>query len=332
MCPRRLTCKRYGYFGELTNGFRHGSGELRLPGGASYVGEWAFDTIQGDGVWMFADGRQYSGQWREGKMHGRGNLTVPGGARYDGDWQSGFFHDWGSLEYGDGASYEGQWRKGRKHGSGTLKTADGKVCVGRFIKGDVHGRSELTYPGGRKRYVGQFRASKPHGFGELTYEDDTKYVGQWEYGAPAGKGHWRDETGKWISRTPGDTTMLPTPLSSARGPSAGAVGLPATPAPSAVESEAGGTVYSVAAAATISEVSDQDGNADDTDTAVDPAGEAADKERTDLNSFNGDLEECSAVAGRVAQTTSERARRFNALDAELSELCSMPEHAPIQAK
>lgn len=202
--------------------------------------------MEGHGEWRCPQGRCFSGQWRAGKMNGKGVLTVPeSGAHYEGSWKEGLFHDHGDLRFSDGTRYVGSWRAGREHGTGVLTAPDGKVYDGCWARGQAHGRGKLTYPGGSKSFEGQFQASRPHGHGQMSYADGTQYVGQWQYGEPAGQGRWRDAGGVWLSRSeaPEGHTDVPTPVSSARGPSRWRVqqGLPAPPSEQSEPSEGGGS-------------------------------------------------------------------------------------------
>jgi len=88
------------YVGEWRNSKRHGHGIFTYTApskynpkvfarGSTYVGEYRFGDIDGQGTATNADGDKFVGQFRAWKFHGRGKLTRANGTVEEGIWENG---------------------------------------------------------------------------------------------------------------------------------------------------------------------------------------------------------------------------------------------------
>ena len=67
----------------------HGSGKMTYDNGAVYLGELAYDLLDGDGEYTFPDKTVYLGQFKEGLQHGYGCLAPEGQPEEFGFWVDG---------------------------------------------------------------------------------------------------------------------------------------------------------------------------------------------------------------------------------------------------
>ena len=65
---------------------RHGTGSMKWPDGASYIGEWSYNEASKDGKFVFPNGDVYEGSWAMNLMCGYGVLKHSNGTLYR--WQS----------------------------------------------------------------------------------------------------------------------------------------------------------------------------------------------------------------------------------------------------
>ncbi|CEM28591.1 unnamed protein product [Vitrella brassicaformis CCMP3155] len=104
----------------------HKCGELKLPSGSVYVGEYR--TVDGvkeyHGKGTLAQGCEFlEGEWNEGDLlHGR--YAFQSGASYEGQFYHNAFHGQGIYTWPEGKTYEGTFANGAMDGWGrlTLKT------------------------------------------------------------------------------------------------------------------------------------------------------------------------------------------------------------------
>lgn len=47
---------------------------VKLASGVSYLGNWANNTLNGEGLLIFPDGTRYSATWQNGLISGKGNI------------------------------------------------------------------------------------------------------------------------------------------------------------------------------------------------------------------------------------------------------------------
>ena len=171
------------YSGEWQGGNANGRGVLTAPDGARYVGDFRNGEFQGQGTLTTAKGDRFVGQFQGGKVNGRDTFTATNGTRYEGEFRDNEFHGQGTVTLPAGERFVGEWRSGKANGRGTFTSADGLQYVGEFRDNEFHGVGSITQANGTK-FVGEFRAGKANGLGiqynrdgtvnrSGTYRDDT---------------------------------------------------------------------------------------------------------------------------------------------------------------
>jgi hypothetical protein len=162
-------------------------GTFKFPSGATYVGEWRDNTLQGQGTYTWPDGEKYVGEFRDGKRNGKGTYTWPDGRKHVGEFRDGNGHGQGTYTWPSGATYVGAFRDGQRTGQGTYTFPDGRRYVGEFRDGNFHGQGTITLADGRK-YVGEWRDDKFHGQGTYTWPNGEKHAGEFRDGNFHGQG------------------------------------------------------------------------------------------------------------------------------------------------
>ena len=107
----------------------HGAGELILPNGGRYVGQFSYN-----------DFRRGKGE-RPDRSVAYGNFygLNPDGIKV-------------KVNYINGAEYEGGMKEGEQSGFGMYKTKTGIKTVGKFEKGLVTGGAQTSFPDGTEYY------------------------------------------------------------------------------------------------------------------------------------------------------------------------------------
>lgn len=161
-------------------------GEITLPDGRKYAGEWQRGTANGNGVLTAADGARYVGEFENGEFQGQGVLTTAKGDRFVGQFQNGKANGRGSFTSNNGTIYEGEFRDNQFHGQGAATLPGGERYVGEWRDGKANGRGVFT--GNAIQYTGDFRDSEFHGTGTLTQANGSKQVGEFRAGKATGHG------------------------------------------------------------------------------------------------------------------------------------------------
>jgi len=203
------------YNGQFSNGKIHGQGMLFFSNGNKYVGDWVNQYRQGKGKLVFYNGDVYKGNFVKSKFKGRGTITFKNGDRYEGNWSkdlqngegiyyysngdryegnfiNGKLNGQGSMFYKDGAKYVGQWKNNYKDGQGSFFKSNGNEIAGFWLSGKFVGDHEDT--GNDEAIVVEDglrdcnRDNCQSGLGVFTYGDGTKWIGEFNYGAPEGQG------------------------------------------------------------------------------------------------------------------------------------------------
>lgn len=148
-----------------------------FPNGDRYKGEaTGSDTPQRDGKGEFfcaATGATYVGEWKADKMNGTGVLTQPGtnGFTYEGRFERGQRGGTGTCVFTDGRKYTGEWKADKMNGNGRLEGSPGAddftVYEGHMVNNRRNGNGKCTYSNGDV-YEGQFVKDERHGQGTLT--------------------------------------------------------------------------------------------------------------------------------------------------------------------
>ena len=127
------------------SGARHNCrGEMTLPSGDKYVGDFVNGKRTGKGVQTQTGGWKYVGEFKDDVFEGLGTFTLPGGWDYVGDFRAGRFGGQGTLVLPDGRKYVGEFKADNFNGKGTLTFPDGRKYVGEF-KNDVYDGQGIEY-------------------------------------------------------------------------------------------------------------------------------------------------------------------------------------------
>lgn len=165
------------YQGGWSAGQPDGKGELQLPSGEHYVGDFQQGNRQGIGAQTSNVGR-YQGAWLEDAAHGQGQFVASNGDHYTGTYQQGQRQGYGELQAAEGSEYRGDWQQDQPHGQGDLTTDDGQLYSGGWAAGQRNGYGNLTDKLGN-HYAGTWVAGDRQGFGKLSRSDHSHYEGEW---------------------------------------------------------------------------------------------------------------------------------------------------------
>ena len=89
-------------------------GNVSLPSGSKYYGEWKNGIQHGEGTATYANGGKYVGNWRNGRPNGRGTYIHANGDTYDGEFKDGKGHGQGTYTYANGDKYVGEIQRRRE--------------------------------------------------------------------------------------------------------------------------------------------------------------------------------------------------------------------------
>lgn len=157
---------------ELLRARRQGAAERGRRVQDKATGAW---HDEGKGQVVLPGGEVYVGDFRDGRAHGAGTLSRDGAVVGKAEWRRGRLHGrgWVTAAVGDRARFSGDWRRGRPHGSGEFSSPRGATEV---------------LPAGAVTYVGAVARGRPHGAGVLTLPFGPTYRGHFVRGAMAGQG------------------------------------------------------------------------------------------------------------------------------------------------
>ena len=88
---------------------------------------------------LFPDGSIYEGQWQYDRIHGQGIYISCNGDRYDGNFNCGLKEGHGTMKYKSGNTYRGQWRNDTLWGNGVFHFKNGNKYEGTFVNGLFEG-------------------------------------------------------------------------------------------------------------------------------------------------------------------------------------------------
>jgi len=193
------------FIGELNaSGDRHNQGTMIYESGSVYVGAFAKDKYNGDGIFTYPNGDAHDGEWKDGEPHGKGIFRSADG----------------SIEY---SMYEA----GKKVGSTAVLTPKSNVPASSYFgtlffdkktrpvrkmlynddghwgsfegdvdeAGDRQGKGKMTYNNGNY-YEGGFVDSKFEcDRGVYHWADGDEYEGSWKAGERDGKGRFQNMNG-----------------------------------------------------------------------------------------------------------------------------------------
>lgn len=116
------------YVGDFVNGKRTGKGVQTQVGGWKYVGDFKDDVFEGHGTFTLQGGWDYVGEFRSGRFGGQGALVLPDGRKYVGEFKADNFSGKGTLTFPDGRKYVGEFKNDVYDGQGAEYLADGAVA------------------------------------------------------------------------------------------------------------------------------------------------------------------------------------------------------------
>lgn len=167
------------YYGMLEMGCANGLGLHQWASGMSYVGNWAWNNLEGRGTLTWPDGDYYTGDFTDDKRTGKGTYVWSSGMTYTGDFVDGQRTGTGTLTWPGGDSYTGDFVGGKRTGKGTYVWSSGKSYTGEFLEDAITGTGMMTFANG-DIYLGQFENGSLHGMGTMYYADGTVKTGKWE--------------------------------------------------------------------------------------------------------------------------------------------------------
>lgn len=104
----------FTYQGEEIRKYGIYTGQIKLPNGDTYEGEFREGKRHGNGKMVY--GQQniiYVGQWRNDSRHGNGEILFPNGTKYQGAWKYDLMDGEGVYTSENGREIEGTWKRGQ---------------------------------------------------------------------------------------------------------------------------------------------------------------------------------------------------------------------------
>jgi len=169
-------------------------GDLKLPNGDRYVGEFQAGKPNGKGTLIFKNGDKYVGVFKDIKFNGIGTYTSANGAKYIGEFKDNKYEGKGILIAANGDKYEGNFKEDKFNGNGTLSGFNGDKYIGEFKDDKYEGKGIFISANGNK-FEGNFKEDKYHGIGTYTFANGAKYSGEYKDGKRNGKGTLSDING-----------------------------------------------------------------------------------------------------------------------------------------
>jgi hypothetical protein len=170
------------YEGMWSRDQRSGPGELHLPNGDVYVGEFMGDAFHGLGKYTWHG--QHSPCEGSSAQAGEGPVEM----EYEGAWVEGRRSGAGKGRYSDGSVYKGAWARDLPGGKGQATYTHAGVSVtvsGEWEAGVLRRGSEAR---GEENYSGEFQGRLRHGYGTVSFKDGSEYEGFWRFDRRNGQG------------------------------------------------------------------------------------------------------------------------------------------------
>lgn len=122
------------------------------PTGEKYIGQWKFQTRNGNGILHDTKGTQ-DGAWLDGAFvgatrgiggqgcvsgnceSGNGTYIYPDKTLYEGSFDKGMAQGYGICYYSDGDIYAGDWKEHKFEGEGTMYYSSGQIVRGYWSEG-----------------------------------------------------------------------------------------------------------------------------------------------------------------------------------------------------
>ena len=186
----------------MSNSKRNGKGKYIWADGSYYNGEWAENSISGDGTLTIKNGFLIEGTFVDNKLASgtasiikgthtivyscingsyTNNVSILSSSReYSGTFTNNDVTGYGTLEL-DRDSYVGNFVEGKRQGTGTYTWSDGDKYVGSWKEDEMNGYGTY-YWGDVQRLAGNFVDNKPNGTCYYYTSDGTRYVTTWANG------------------------------------------------------------------------------------------------------------------------------------------------------
>ncbi len=161
-----------------------GKGYYTFPNRAEYTGDFKEDVPEGTGQLELPNGDSYEGQWEAGEMSGFGIYRFYNEkldkfkGMYEGEFSYSKFNGLGKMVYPSSSVFYGYWQDGLKEGLGEYIGLNGETIMGRW-EHDMLVEGVCTFADGSK-YIGHFENSKFNGFGTFILPDGTIRQGIWK--------------------------------------------------------------------------------------------------------------------------------------------------------
>ena len=185
------------YYGEFTQGQRHGQGVLVAADGYVLTGSWNADTITGPGLRFLPNGGFEQGYFKSSRLDlGSGLIFYNNSEVYYGEIRDGIRRGSGTY-VGKNWTYSGEWRDHMPQGKGFKSLPNGDFQQGRFQNGGFAQGIMLQRVGEGEFFYGNMSLHGYHGRGVRKWGNDTLYVGDWYNGKMHGSGLFA-KSGKMI--------------------------------------------------------------------------------------------------------------------------------------
>ena len=110
------------YRGEVKNGRIHGQGEYESAFGELVIGNFNNGVLHGkNGNFKNHSGETFMGEWYYGELHGEGTYKNPKGDSYVGYWNHHMKHGRGISTYSDKGEFQGYYSNDVRTGKGVLE-------------------------------------------------------------------------------------------------------------------------------------------------------------------------------------------------------------------
>ena len=147
------------------------------------------------GPLKYSNGSTYQGQYKLGQRSGWGTEITQKGDVYSGSWLNDMKFGKGRMILADGTMYEGEWLNNNAHGNGTYirnfdKEPIKSIYVGEFRNNLQHGKGKEILNEHGTCYIGDFVENAKHGQGEFVFQDQSKYIGEFDHDVVQGIGKY----------------------------------------------------------------------------------------------------------------------------------------------
>jgi hypothetical protein len=165
---------------------KEGYGTFYYADGTKYVGYWANDKYNGQGVTTLSNGDRYEGSFKNGLRNGNGTYYSTG-LMISGALMGKLIYNQSGIKCFNYSSYEEPFIKGDLNVNYTDYRQLFYKYVGEWVDGELHGQGSIAWTYGG-RYEGSFINGTRTGYGVYHCVDGSKCMGQWVDGMMNGEG------------------------------------------------------------------------------------------------------------------------------------------------